>query len=147
MAGITQESVPALYSQVWGILVPNGGENAFIGGSDAYYLLLRSGLSRKWLRRIWKMVDPGDTGTLDQHNLYTLLGLIALVQEGVKPTVNMLRARDVLPVPTIEGLEGTVRCYPNTDVVLAPISGPRAWDEDNPGYHPVRMCYFVVLVR
>lgn len=87
--------VPAIYRDLEQQLSGPSGINSTLVCS----LLLSSGLSRSALGRIWDICSRTVPGSLTQPELYAALALVALVQKGYPPELELLFRLPQPPVP------------------------------------------------
>ncbi|XP_037288262.1 uncharacterized protein LOC119181185 isoform X2 [Rhipicephalus microplus] len=109
--------VPAVYRDLEQQLSGPSGINSTLVCS----LLLSSGLSRSTLGRIWDICSRTVPGSLTQPELYATLAMVALVQKGYPPELELLFRLPQPPIPMF--------AHPVNNFCAAP-SGPlppQAW--------------------
>uniref|UniRef100_A0A131YHE7 Synergin gamma n=1 Tax=Rhipicephalus appendiculatus TaxID=34631 RepID=A0A131YHE7_RHIAP len=109
--------VPAVYRDLEQQLSGPSGINSTLVCS----LLLSSGLSRSALGRIWDICSRTVPGSLTQPELYAALALVALVQKGYPPELELLFRLPQPPIPMF--------AHPVNNFCTAPSGSlpPQAW--------------------
>ncbi|KAJ9595637.1 hypothetical protein L9F63_013167, partial [Diploptera punctata] len=91
---------PPFYRQVWKIV---GQEKGLVDTSRIFSLLLTSGLPTDVLGYIWGLANHKVAGQLTEQELYIVLALVGLAQNGC--TFNNLNVLNLIPQPPIPNLK------------------------------------------
>nr|CAB3266762.1 synergin gamma-like [Phallusia mammillata] len=91
--------IPLLYSQVLEVCIAADG---MVDTAKVYPILLKSQLSNDMLGKLWSLANISVPGRLNQHELYILLALIALTQNGEHdPTLDAVLSLPYAPLPNL----------------------------------------------
>jgi hypothetical protein len=128
-AASSSYAIPKVYQQVYQVLRVRKDGQERVSKSMVNTILSQSRLSSITLEHIWTLANPEGYDSVDLVGLNTVLGLVALAQQGKQVDMDTLLNSTTIPCPKLYGLdEALLSATDHEQAALYSLTSPRDHD-------------------